>query len=64
VGDFMRCNTRMVGDGEQQRLIRDHMVEDAGEKRRIGGRFANQLGPNTRGGEKSPQALGLPSHET
>src|SRR5205085_9239673 len=62
--DVLWRHTRMLRDGEQQRLITRHMVEHACQERGLGSGLANHFGPDAGGGEKGSQALGLARHET
>ena len=54
----------MLGDREQQRLVRGDMVEHAGEEGRIGRGLPDSVRPNARQAEEPAQPLGVLGEES
>jgi hypothetical protein len=62
--DSLRFDTGMFGNRQQKPLVRDHVVENAGEKLGIGSGLANRVGTDTSCGKELPEALGIACQES
>ena len=61
--DIGRRKAAFGGEGDQQMLIADDMIEHANQESRLGGGGANRAGVDTREREKARQPIGLRGDE-